>query len=219
MRRTVSYPYPLAFFADQLPIDNITWDIQRNDEMSGSGDGSLWQAELSTPLWVATVALTVMPNDLARQIAAKIRKLHGAQEVFRLYDTASLYPQLDPDGAKLGSSAVKIESIPGHRASLSLIGLPANYGFLPGDKFTVTYGSNPTRVGFFEISEAASAGADGSTGLIGVFPHLPPGVNANADVRLIEPYCEMKIMPGTHNPGSASKLFTEGAGFKAIQKR
>lgn len=216
---TVSYPYPLSVLADQLPIDNITWDIRRNDEMSGSGDGSVWQAELSTPLWVATVALAVMSNDKAKQIAAKIRKLHGAQEVFRLYDTASLFPQLDPLGAKLGNSTVTIESVPGHRASLSMIGLPANYGLLPGDKFSVTYGSNPTRVGFFEISEAASAGSDGSTGLIGVFPHLPPGVGPGAAVRFINPYCEMKILPGTHNPGTARKLFTEGAGFKAIQKR
>jgi hypothetical protein len=216
---TVSYPYALTEFADVLPIANVRWDIQRNDEMSGAGDGSVWQAELSSPLWIATVALTTMKNGLAKQVAAKIRKLHGAQEAFRLYDPSSLLPQLDPRGSIIGDRAVEVASISGDRASVSFAGFPAGYRLLPGDKFSFSYGSNPTRVGFFEISEAVVASSGGTTGNVSVFPHLPSGVSAGVVVRIKYPYCEMKILPGSHDPGSSDLLFTTGAGFKAIQKR
>lgn len=216
---TVTYPYDLASFANRLAIETVVWSIQRNDELSGMGSGAVFQAELSIPLWLATVEFAEVYHNEAKQIAALIRKLHGAQESFRLFDPLSRYPQSDPEGLALGSNAVQVESIPSHRASLSFIGLPPGYLLLPGDKFTIAYGSNPTRIGFFEISEAASAGSDGSTNLIGVFPHLPPGIGAGAAVILKDPFCEMKIMPGTHNPGTASRLTTIGGGFKAIQKR
>lgn len=216
---TVAYPYALAYFALTLPIEFLIWDIQRNDELSGSGDGSVWQAELAPPLWTATISLRRILNAEAKQINAKIRKLHGAQELFRLSDPLSRFPQLDPQGVKLGSRNVTVESIPGHRSSLSMAGLPASYRFLPGDKFTITYGSNPTRVGFFEISEEGVSTSDGTTGLIGVFPHLPPGVGAGASIKLNDPYCEMKMLPGTHSPGRSNGPFAEGIEFQAIQKR
>ena len=80
----VSYPYSLPAFADLLKISSIVWDIQRNDELSGSGDGRVWQAELAPPLWTGTVTLADMYNAEAKQIAARIRKLHGAQAGFHL---------------------------------------------------------------------------------------------------------------------------------------
>jgi hypothetical protein len=216
---TVSYPYSLSRFSDQLAISTVVWDIQRNDETSAGGDGRFWQAELSSPLWIGTVELIMLSNDRAKQIAAMIRKLHGSQETFYLCDPLSLYPQADPTGDILGSSTVEVLSIGGDRASLSFTGLPGGYVLTVGDKLTVKYGSNPERIGFFEVSETVSASSGGSTGLVGVFPHLPSGISSGAAVRLAKPYCKCAIFPGSHNPGSARKLFTEGAGFKVIQKK
>ncbi|SER57560.1 hypothetical protein [Rhizobium sp. NFR03] len=216
---TVVYPYSLSAFADQLAISTVIWDIQRNDEMSAGGDGRIWQAELSSPLWMATVELILLTNDRAKQIAAQIRKLHGTQEAIYLSDPLSLYPQSDRTGAILGNAAVKVLSIATDRASLSFTGLPAGYVLTLGDKLTILYGSNPERVGFFEISETVAANGSGVTGMIGVFPHLPSGISAGLSIRLAKPYCKCGIVPGSHNPGTGRKLHTEGAGFKVIQKK
>ncbi|CZT36248.1 hypothetical protein [Rhizobium sp. 9140] len=216
---TVTYPYSLATFADQLAISSVVWDIQRNDEMSAAGDGRFWQAELSSPLWTGTVELIMLSNDRAKQIAAQIRKLHGTQESFYLCDPLSLYPQADRTGAVLGNAAVKVLTIATDRASLSFTGLPAGYVLTLGDKFTILYGSNPERVGFFEISETVAANGAGVTGMVGVFPHLPSGIGNGLSIRLAKPYCKCSILPGTHNPGTGRKLHTEGAGFKVMQKK
>lgn len=89
----VTYPYPLNDFADLLKISEVEWSVQRNDELSGSGDARIWQAELADPLWTGDVRLASATHDEAKQIAALIRKLHGAQHSFLLYDPLSKYPQ------------------------------------------------------------------------------------------------------------------------------
>ncbi|MET3648025.1 carbohydrate binding domain-containing protein [Phyllobacterium ifriqiyense] len=94
----ITYPYALSVLADRLDIESVVWDIQRNDELSGSGDGRVWQAELAPPLWTGDVTVNVGYHDDIKQIAALIRKLHGAQNQFYLYDPLSKYPQAYPDG-------------------------------------------------------------------------------------------------------------------------
>jgi len=163
----VSYPYSLPAFADLLKISSIVWDIQRNDELSGSGDGRVWQAELAPPLWTGTVTLSDMYNAEAKQIAARIRKLHGAQEALFLYDPLSKYPQADPDGTKLGAASVSVAAFGADNASLSLKGLPAGYRLTVGDKMQVGYGG---RYAFLEISETVDASGQGITPVFGVFP-------------------------------------------------
>ncbi len=94
----ITYPYPVSFLADRLNIESVMWDIKRNDELSGSGDGRVWQAELAPPLWTADVKLNIGRNASLKQIAALIRKLQGAQEQFFLFDPLSKFPQAYPDG-------------------------------------------------------------------------------------------------------------------------
>ena len=212
----VSYPYSLPDFADLLKISGVVWDIQRNDEFSGSGDGRVWQAELAPPLWTGTVTLSDMYNDEAKQIAARIRKLHGAQEALFLYDPLSKYPQADPDGTKLGSAGVSIAALGADNASISLKGLPAGYKLTIGDKMQIAYGD---RFAFLEVSETVAANAAGVTPVFGVFPHLPTGIVANLGVALLRPACKCIVMPGSHNPGTASGPITTGATFKIIQKK
>ncbi|EJK79476.1 hypothetical protein [Rhizobium sp. AP16] len=212
----VSYPYSLPAFADLLKISSIVWDIQRNDELSGSGDGRVWQAELAPPLWIGTVTLADMYNVEAKQIAARIRKLHGAQEALFLYDPLSKYPQADPDGTKLGAASVSVAALGADNASLSLKGLPAGYRLIVGDKMQVGYGG---RYAFLEVSETVAANGAGTTPVFGVFPHLPAGFSAGLSVVLLLPACKCIIMPGSHNPGTASGLITTDATFKIVQKK
>jgi hypothetical protein len=216
---TVTYPYSLADFADQLRITSVVWDIQRNDELSGTGDGRVWQAELAAPLWIGTVSLITMENNVAKQIAAKIRKLHGAQEALFLCDPLSKYPQFDPDGSIIGTRVVTVNSVAADLDGLSLKGLTAGYQMTAGDKMQIAYGANPTRYAFLEVSETVTADGAGVTPVFGVFPHVSPAIAANLTVTLVKPACKCVIMPGSHNPGTATKMHTDGAGFKVIQKK
>ncbi|MGI0527293.1 hypothetical protein [Rhizobium giardinii] len=216
---TITYPYSLGRLNDLLSIDSVIWDIQRNDEMSGSGDGRVWSVELAPPLWTGDVTLTAGSHASLKQIAAIIRKLHGSQEALFLCDPLSLYPQYDPTGAILGSSVVTIGAIASDRSSLSLAGLPSNYRITVGDKMSIAYGAGLTRCAFLEASETKTANGSGITAQIAVFPFIPAGVADGAEIVLIKPACKCIIMPGTHNPGTAKGAFTQGAGFKVIQKK
>lgn len=220
---TVTYPYALSAFADLLKIASVVWDIQRNDELSGSGDGRIWQAELAPPLWTGTVTLVPMLNQAAKQIAARIRKLHGAQEALFLYDPLSQYPQADVGGARLGSSLVQVAAIGSNFDTLALKGLPAGYVLTVGDKMQIAYSSNPTRYAFLEVSETVAADGTGTTPAFGVFPHVPTGVAVNLTVTLLKPACKCVILPGSANPGTAGGNngggVTSGLTFKVIQKK
>ena len=216
---TIVYPYGLTVLADRLPIQSVTWDIKRNDELSGSGDSRVWQAELADPLWTADVQLDRDRHNEMKQIAALIRKLHGAQESFFLFDPLSKYPQADTDGTVLGASTVQVEAVGSERQTLALKGLPAGYELTLGDKGQIAYSSNPTQNYFFEFSEGITADGSGVTAEVEVFPHVPAGLVADDAVTLARPACKVFIMPGSHSPGTARRAITEGAGFTVMERR
>jgi len=216
----VSYPYSLAFLADILPISAVTWSEKRSDRLSGQGSGRIWQTELAPPLWTAKVEFddAVYIRDSERY-AARIRKLHGAQESFLLYNPALLYPASDRRGTVLGASVVKIAAIGNDRASVSMSGLPAGYQLTDGDKFSFTYGASPTRYAFHEVSEPVAADGTGTTPIFGIYPHLPAATVAGVDITLARAACLMFISPQSHNPGRANRGLQGGGGFEAIQRR
>lgn len=214
-----TYPYSLADFAERLLISSVIWDIQRNDAVSGQGSGAIIAAELGPPLWIGTITLIKDYHDPIKQIAAKVRKLHGAQERLFLYDPLSKYPQSDKKGQAIAGATVSIASVSSSRDALSIQGLPAFFKLLPGDKMSISYGASPTRYAFLEVSDDVTANGAGVTAEFGVFPHIPLSVTAGLSVTLVKPACQCIVMPGSHNPGTASGLHTEGAGFKVIQKK
>lgn len=214
----ITFPLSVAALADKLKIKSVIFDIKRNDEMSGSGDGRLWQAELAPPLWTAEISLRTDYNDALKQIAAIIRKLNGSQEAFYLYDPISKYPQYDPTGSILSGASPAVLAIAAGRNALSLNFLPANYRITLGDKLCIPYGS-PVKYAFVEASETVTANGSGVTGMMEIFPNLPIGLGAGGAVILSKPFCKMILMPGTHNPGTAQLPFTENASFQAIQKK
>lgn len=213
----ITYPYSLAYLADTLCITDVIWDIQRNDELSGTGDGRVWQTELAPPLWIASVSLAPAYHDDAKQIAAKIRKLNGSQEAFYLYDPTSRFPQYDPTGSILGTSAVTVSGINTARNAIALAGLPANYVLTIGDKIQINYGTG--RTAFLEVSETVTASEIGTSPLFEVFPNVPVGITTSTAVILKNPACKMIITPTTHNPGTSVYAITSGATFRAIQKK
>lgn len=210
---------PLSYLSDKLCIDSVVWDIQRNDELSGSGDGRVWQAELAPPLWIATITVNPNYHQDIKEIAATIRSLHGSKHPFMLNDPLSLYPASDKNGAILGSSNVTISDIKPDRTIINISGLPANYKLTVGDKFQVRFGATLDKHAFIEISNTVTANASGLAINVEILPYLPAGINNGHSIILSKPACQMIIYPDSFNPGTAKSLITSGLTFKAIQKK
>lgn len=218
---TITYPYPLAFLADTLPIAEVTFDVQRNDEMSGTGDGRLWSAELAPPLWTAEVTLGMPTNDEAIEIAAKIRRLHGAREAFFLYDPLRRFPKNDPSGTLLSGRTIRIASIASGREAIAVGGFPAGFQLAPGDKFSIAYtiSGSPVRIAFHEVSEPVQASGGGTTPQFSIFPRLPAGIAVNAETWFVRPFMKAVIVPRSFNAGTGGAVHTSSMRFTAIQKK
>lgn len=215
----VSYPYTVSYFQDTFCPVEVIFDIQRNDELSGSGDGRVWQAELAPPLWTATFKLPPMPHAQGNELAAKIRKLQGSQQTFFLYDPTAKGPRYDPTGAILGSSTVTISSINTARSAISLQGLPANYVLTIGDRIQISYLTNPVKYAYIEVSETVTASSGGASPLFDIYPYLPTGITVGMTVTLIKAACRMILLPNNYSIGTNVAVLNNGMSFKAIQKK
>lgn len=240
---------PLEFLSDRFAWLPFRWDIQRNDEFSGSGDGRVWQAELAPPLWVATVSHDRLLNSDAEVLDAIIRSLRGAQEPFLLRSSLFCGPKHDRSGALLGNAAVMISGVLS-RKRIVLSGLPGGYVLAAGDKIEISRDpANPANLqpfvlasgawndnGFWHDSglwsgvlpnlqyafceASADVVADGTgTVTLDVFPNLPSWVVANMTVKLVKPACRVVIVPGSYSPGAVEGRFVRGGSFKVVQKR
>lgn len=210
---------PLSFLSDAFRWKPFKWDIQRNDEYSGTGDGRVWQAQLAPVLWKATVEHQPLRNSIAEEMDAAIRSLRGAQEAFFLCSPLFCGPKSDPTGAVLGNAAVTISAIASTRDAVSLAGLPSGYVLSRGDKFTFSYGSDPVRYYFGEVSATAMENSAGAAASVSVFPDLPAGAAVGAAITLVKPACKVVLVPGTYKAGTSSGRFTSGGQFEVIQKK
>ncbi|WP_320188911.1 hypothetical protein RMS29_028295 (plasmid) [Agrobacterium rosae] len=207
---------PLSFLSDRFRWFPFKWDIQRNDEVSGTGDGRYWQASLAPELWRATVFHMPLLNSVGEELDAVIRSLRGAQEAFFMASSLFCAPKSDPSGAGLVGANVTLLTIAANRAGAAFSGLPAGFVLSTGDKFSVAYGE---RFYFGEIGETAPAAANGTTANLSIFPNFPAGVTAGAVVTLIKPACKVVVVPGSHKPGDIDGRFTKGGSFQIIQKK
>jgi hypothetical protein len=214
----LTYPYGLSVLADQLPIESCVFDVQRNDQVDGDAEGRVWQAQLAPPLWTADVGIVPLYHHEAKRILALLRKLHGSQESFWLYDPSSQYPHADQTGSIYGASNAKVHSVGSGRQTIRIKDLPSAYELKAGDKGQIAYGSSPVRNFYFEVSEDVTASA-GVTPEFEIFPHVPSAVAADDAITLIKPACKMFIMPGTLYPGEQRDVRTVGISFKAMERK
>lgn len=151
----LTYPYPLEFFSDLLRVNKSRLYLQRFDESSGSGDGRIWSAELSRPLWAAELSLADRPSPLAREIDGKIDGLDGSRKSFLFSDPTYGGPQ---NGATAGLDSVTIASISSDRSRAAFSGFPAGFELMVGDYFSIRYGSD--KVYFGRVMESGGSGAN-----------------------------------------------------------
>lgn len=213
----MSDPLPLSEIFDHLLISSVEWTVQRNDEVSVTGDGSVFQSELADPLWTAPVTLDSRASLVVKKASALIRSLSGSKQPFLMCDPLSPWPAADYKGLLLGSGAVSVRAINANRKLASLSGLPAGYLLTVGDKIQITYG-NPVQYSFVEVSRDAVANASGNMDVT-IFPWLPLGLVVGAAVTLVRAACPVIIVKDSQKAGTARGFITEGAGFSVLQKR
>lgn len=209
----LSYPYALDFLANCLTGPTIPLALQRNDEMSGSGDGRFWGAQMAKPLWTASYSLYAKHAAHAREINAKIYGLDGSQKTFLWCD-----PYYEgPTEGTAGLGAVTMSGITANRARIAFSGLPAGFTLRTGDYFSIAYSTD--RVYFGTMCENAVANGSGVTPNRDVRPHIPLGISTGATVELVRPYFKAIIPPGGFTPFANFRgRWGESASITVLQK-
>lgn len=212
----LTFPLSTADLADRLGIVSAPLVLKDNREVSGMGSGQIIEADLAPALWTADVVTRPWRAIEARRLEALINAVIRSKESFYLYDPRKAVPALDPKGATLGSSTVKINSVPSNK-SLTLKGLPANYKLSAGDHLAFDYGSNPTRRAFHEIAEDITASSGGTTAAFEVSPFIRTGAVADINVTLVKPAVKVRIVPGSLSIRQIDAAFSQ-ISFSAVQK-
>ena len=208
----ITYPLPLANFAQLLPQQTSRLTLLRFDEISGSADGRFWGASMAKPLWQAEVSLAARPVAEAERYAAMIDALDGMRGSFLWFDPA----YYGPSGGDAGA-AVVIAAIASDRTGLSLGGLPEAFPIRVGDRISVALGSSRYYYGRF--TESGTADTNGETGSLSVHPYLPLSAAVTDAVEMNRPVMRMMIPPGGYTPFTVSRgNRAEGASIRMLQR-
>lgn len=191
---SLTFPLSLADFADKLGLQAAPLVLRDNRELFGMGSGQIIEADLSPSLWGADVTTRPWRAIEARRLEALANAVIRSKGSFYLYDPRKAVPALDPGGAVLGASAVKIASLPDAK-SMGLKGLPAGYRLSVGDHLCFDYG-NPARRAFHEIAEDVTADGSGVTDAFEVNPFIRPGATVDLIVTLVKAAVKVRIVPG-----------------------
>lgn len=190
----LTFPLAQASLGDILPIQSVTWELARQQEISATGAGEMLVADLAPPLWEGSVSLRPLLHTEARALAAKLDALDGGMQSFFLANPLGWWPASDPGGTIYGAATPVIESIEANRKELSFSGLPANYKLSAGDMFSVAYG---LRQGLYRLVADVTANGEGETAAVEVRPHLRPGVAATQAAVFSKPAAKVKVIPGS----------------------
>lgn len=210
----LSFPYALDFLAKCLTGDRVSLDLRRNDEMSGSGDGRFWAAELSRPLWTAQINLHAKQAAHAREINAKVWALDGSSKTFLFGDPAYKGPA---SGMTTGLGSVTVSSIRADRGAISLSGLPPGFVASAGDYLSINFGTG--RVYFGALAEGGTANGSGVLASREIRPYLPMTITTGATVELVRPRFKAIIPPGGFTPFANFRgRWGDSASIQVLQK-
>lgn len=214
----LSFPRPLGQFWNTLRLIEAPLNIDVYQSTSGTRGGEVLTAEIAEPKWRMDVALAACTNDDADVFKGRINALvmRGSGGTFLARDVKRDGPRNDPTGSVISGSSPAVLGLSG-RSGIRFTGLPAGYVISVGDRFSVSFGSNPVRYAFMEAAEGVTANGGGQTSFIDVTPFVKVGVTAGMAVTFVNPVVKMMIQPGSFSGGSVGLLHTSGMGFTAIE--
>lgn len=178
--------YPLSFLADYLRSGMSRPTMVRRDEMSGSGDGQCWAAQLAPPFWEFDLSLSARYASMARAADARIWAL-GVNSPFLFVDPGY-------DGAVYGDpgAAVVLSSIGGARDVIGLSGLPSGYVVTPGDRLSIAHSSGRYYLG--AVAVGATANASGAAVGVQITPAVHFGVTTGLAVEMRNPVMRATVV-------------------------
>ena len=214
----LTYPLPLATFADSLLVMQNSFTLPEQVQMSRTAGGEQLSSDVGERLWTGKIALGRMTRAEAGRPEVLIDLIRQAGRSFLMYDRYRTNPLLDPLGTILGAASVSILAIGGDVRELSLTGLPVGYTLSAGDYLSFAYGSAPVRQALHRVVNATVvANGLGQTALFEVTPALRPGAAAAAPVQLKKAFCKAVAVYGSIEEAQRYSTMTEGLAFSWVQ--
>lgn len=214
----LTYPLPLATFADSLLVSQNTFYLPEQVQASRTAGGEQLGADIGERLWTGKIMLGRMTRSEAGRPEVLIDLIRQAGRSFLMYDRYRTNPLLDPTGTILGAASVTILALGGDARELSLAGLPVGYTLSAGDYLSFAYGSSPVRQALHRVvNPSVVANGSGQTALFEVTPALRPGAAAAAPVQLKKAYCKAVAVYGSIEEAERLSTMTEGVGFSWVQ--
>lgn len=141
----LTYPLPLAIFADTLLVAQASCFLPEQMTMSRTAGGEQLTADMGERLWTGRIDLGAMQTPELGRPEALISVLRQAGRSFQMFDRRRRFPLIDPLGTTLGAATVTILALGSDVRELSLTGLPVGYTLSAGDYLSFAYGSSPVR--------------------------------------------------------------------------
>jgi len=214
----LSFPLTRGEFMDRLRVAGRNFDLDEALEITELGNGDVISADFGPRLWRGKVQLSQMTYAEAEAIKARISALQYAARDFRAYDPLNRFPQDDPEGTQISGSTPVVLEVDADTRRLKLDGLPAGYTLKSGDRLSLTAAGSGDVALFQVVDDEVVAFAGGNTAKFEVVPHIPPVFAAGDAVELVRPYCLAKIVPGSFQPGRATKTHILNMSFEFVQK-
>jgi hypothetical protein len=219
-----TYPFALADFWDKIvPLMGSIrpFKLESRINASGQGSGNQLIVETGPRFWTTQVNFRPLYKSEARLVEVLIESLDGGLNDFYAYDPLSIYPIFDPTGSKLAANPngpIIDSTVGSDLKTIRFSGLPANFVINPGDMFSFSYGAGSAYQALHRIFVGATANGSGVTGFMEFRPALDdPSLPTGKTMRLIKPYCRMKIVPGSFDEGEHANIFRTGMTFTAEQ--
>jgi hypothetical protein len=188
------------------------WPVLRQ-ELSRTAGGATQGKDMGPPLWRASFTTAPALHADLGALEAALLSLGGVSRSFTAYDVRNPFPAAHRDG--IFNDTGRIGALGSDNKSLSLANLAEGISLRPGDYLSFDYGAPQSRA-LHRVLEAATAGADGATGLFEVVPHIEPGAAVGAAVSLKRPSCLMILNPD-QPPPSIQAFVASSVSFSAIQ--
>lgn len=212
----MSFPLATATFLERLPVSRITFDLPEQSELSQTGGGVIYAADLAPRLWQGEIRLDQLSPAEEADAMALIDLLRGPGRTAMIYDLRRPTPRADPKGSILGGASPVIQQLAATRRELGISGLPVGYELRRGDYMAWDYLGR--RAVHKVVSASVTASGAGVTPLVEVVPAIRPGVTVGAAVRLTRAACVAMLVPGSVSPGATGgNRLTDGVTFRFCQ--